>query len=164
MSLPFSRSMRSLHADSYRFSLAVFIGSIGLLTAWAAWFFLARITLYETGQIVGTTRRGTVVAQLPAQAAEKIRRGQLAVVRLQGPLVDQSGTLPGTVQDVTKKADQVRVELYMPQKIAAPINSQERMAGQVEIAVEHVSPATLLTQPTGQFLIPPAVSLSPSQR
>lgn len=164
MSLPFSRSMRSLHADSYRFSLVVFLGSIGLLTAWAAWFFLARMTLYETGQIVGTTRRGTVVAEFPAPASGKLRRGQPAVLHLQGTTVDQSGTLPGTVQDVTKKADQVRVELYVPQKIAAPINSQGRMTGQVEVAVEHVSPATLLTQPTGQFLIPPAVSLSPAQR
>lgn len=164
MSLPFSRSMRSLHADSSRFSLVMLIGSIGLLTAWAAWFFLARITLYETGQIVGTTRRGTVVAEIPSQASGQIRRGQRAILRLQGTMVDQSGTLLGTVKDVTKKGEQVRVELSVPQQIAAPINAQERMTGQVEIAVEHVSPATLFTQPTGQFLIPPAVSLSPSQR
>ena len=164
MPLPFVRSMRSLHADSYRFSLAVLIGSIGLLTAWAAWFFLARITLYETGQIVATTRRGTVVAELPSEASGKIRRGQLAVLRLPGPMGDQSGTLPGTVKDVTKKADQVRVELDVPHKIAAPINWRDRMTGQVEIAVDHVSPATLLTRPTGQFLISPAVSLNPSQR
>ena len=155
--------MRSLHADNYRFSLAVLIGSIGLLTAWAAWFFLARITLYETGQIVGTTRRGTVVAVFPSEAAGKIRPGQPAVLRLQGTMVDQSVTLPGTVKDVTQKADQVRVELYVLQKPAAPINWQDRMTGQVEIAVDHVSPATLLTPPTGQFLSPPAVSLSSSQ-
>lgn len=163
MSLPFSRSMRSLHADSYRFSLAMFIGSIGLLTAWAGWFFLARITLYETGQIVGTTRRGTVVVALPSEASGKLRRGQLAVMRLQGTSVDQGGTLPVTVQEVTKKAEQVRVELSVPHQMAAPINWKERMAGQVEIAVDHVSPATLFTQPTGQSLIPPAVSLRPSQ-
>lgn len=164
MPLPFARSMRALHADSYRFSLAVLLGSIGLLTAWAAWFFLARITLYETGQIVGTTRQGTVVAALPSEASGKIRRGQLAVLHLQGPRADQSATLPGTVYNVTKKADQVRVELLVPQRLAAPMNWQDRMTGQVEIAVEHVSPATLLTQPTGQFLSPSAVSLSPSQR
>ena len=80
MSLPFARSMRSLQTDSYRFSLALLISSIILLTAWAAWFFLARLTLYETGQIVGTTRRGTVVAALPLEASGKIRRGQLAIL------------------------------------------------------------------------------------
>jgi len=164
MSLPFARSMRSLQADNYRFSLALCLGSIGLLTAWAAWFFLAQIALYETGQIVGTTRRGTVVAQFPSPAAGQIRRGQSAILRLQGPLGDQSGTLPATVNDVTRRADQVRVELSVPQKMAAPINWQDRLTGQVEVVVDHVSPATLLTQPTGQLLSPPVVSLSPSQR
>ena len=164
MSLPFARSMRSLQTDSYRFSLALLMSSIILLTAWAAWFFLAQITLYETGQIVGTTRRGTVVAAFPSEAAEKIRRGQIAVLHLQGTMVGQSGTLPGTVKEVTKKADQVSVELYVPQRIAPSINRQDRPTGQVEIAVEHVSPATLLTQPAEKYLRPATVSLSPSQR
>src|SRR5438874_3331724 len=53
MSTPFSRSMRSLSADSARRSLAGLFIAITLLIAWTVWFCLARVTLYE----VTTTAR-----------------------------------------------------------------------------------------------------------
>ena len=43
----FSRSMRSLEADGFRRSLWGILTVIGLLSACAGWFFLARIDLYE---------------------------------------------------------------------------------------------------------------------
>src|SRR5262245_44592622 len=47
MSIPFSRSMQSLAADGFRYSLSGMLLAAAFLSAWTAWFFLARITLYE---------------------------------------------------------------------------------------------------------------------
>jgi len=47
MSTPFSRSMQSLAADGFRYSLLGMLLAAALLSAWTAWFFIARITLYE---------------------------------------------------------------------------------------------------------------------
>jgi multidrug resistance efflux pump len=47
MSTPFSRSMQSLAADGFRYSLSGMLLAAALLSAWTAWFFIARITLYE---------------------------------------------------------------------------------------------------------------------
>ena len=47
MSTPFSRSMQSLAADGFRYSLSGMLLAAVLLSAWAVWFFIARVTLYE---------------------------------------------------------------------------------------------------------------------
>jgi membrane fusion protein (multidrug efflux system) len=47
MPTSFSRSLRSLEADRFRFSLLGIVVGILLLATWIAWFFLARVALYE---------------------------------------------------------------------------------------------------------------------
>jgi membrane fusion protein (multidrug efflux system) len=47
MAIPFARSMRSLEADSFRFSGTMLAVAALLLVAWSAWFFLAEVSLYE---------------------------------------------------------------------------------------------------------------------
>jgi membrane fusion protein (multidrug efflux system) len=50
MAIPFARSMRSLDADSFRFSGVVLSIAGVLLVAWCGWFFLARVSLYELSE------------------------------------------------------------------------------------------------------------------
>ena len=47
--------MRSLQADKARLSLLGLMAAGVLLIAWMAWFFLARMTVYETGQLIRQT-------------------------------------------------------------------------------------------------------------
>jgi membrane fusion protein (multidrug efflux system) len=47
MSTPFSRSTRSLEADSHRRSTAGLLAAMGVLAVWVAWLFLARVAVYE---------------------------------------------------------------------------------------------------------------------
>ena len=84
MAIPFTRSMRALYADSHFSTLVSLSVALVLLLVWAAWFFLAQITLSTTGQIVTTTREGTIIAAFPAAAKGTLRRGQQARVHLQG--------------------------------------------------------------------------------
>lgn len=48
MVLPFRRSLRSLRRDTHRPSIVLGVAALGLLGAWAAWAFMARIALYES--------------------------------------------------------------------------------------------------------------------
>jgi multidrug resistance efflux pump len=76
MSTPFSRSMRSLAADSSRRSLVGMLIAASLLIAWTAWFCLARVTLYE----VTTTARLEV--DRAAHAIAVPVAGRIVVTRL----------------------------------------------------------------------------------
>ena len=66
MSSTFSRSMRSLNADGFRRSILGLLLVAILLGAGVAWFFLARISLYE---VTETARLEVVQAVHPVEAA-----------------------------------------------------------------------------------------------
>jgi len=163
MSIAFSRSMRSLKADSFRPALVGLLVAMALLTAWIAWFFLARITLYETGQIVHTTKGGIVVAEFPSETLGRIQYGQPALLRLDGTIGDQARTIPAIVTNVASQSQEgcVEVKLFAPVNATAPVPLQDGLTGQVEIEVEHVSPATFVMRASGQLIDTPPVSLSP---
>jgi multidrug resistance efflux pump len=46
MSAPFSRSLRSMAVDGYRYSIARMLLAAAFLAAWGAWFVLARVSVY----------------------------------------------------------------------------------------------------------------------
>jgi multidrug resistance efflux pump len=80
MSTPFSRSIHSLAADRFRRSLLGMLLVTALLSAWATWFFLARITLYE---VSATARLEVSEAAHPveAQVAGQVRATHLTLGR-----------------------------------------------------------------------------------
>ncbi len=161
MAIPFSRSTRALRTDSFRPSLAGLLFAMVLLGVWAAWFFLARITLYEASQTARITRGGMVLADFPPETLGRIRSGQLALLRLDGSIGDQVGTIPALVMDVVDQEERVRVELYALVDGPTLVLLREGLTGRVEVEVEHVSAATLVMRAPGQFLDTPQVSLSP---
>jgi hypothetical protein len=147
MAIPFTRSMRALHADNHLSTLVSLSVALVLLTAWAAWFFLAQIALKATGQIVTITREGTIVAVFPASTLDTIRRGQRARLHPQGSnTAEPSRALSAIVTEVAPYAreDQVQVELYVLQDATARKMLQNGLRADVEITVAHVSPATLI--------------------
>ncbi len=83
-----------------------------LIVIWALWFFLARLTLHETGQLSRVTSSGAVVAEFPLEVANLIRSGQPAALRLQG--MASGPMLPAIVTNVITPggAKHLEVELY----------------------------------------------------
>jgi hypothetical protein len=140
--------------------------AIVLLIAWAGWFFLTRITFYETGQILSVTRTGVVVADFPSEAQGRIQRGQSALLRFDDATEDQGEVIPSVVTDVTYQPQQerVQVELYILGDAIATASLQEDSTGQVEVKVEHVSPATLVMRAAGMSNDNSPPSLSPQNR
>ena len=60
--------------------------------------------------------------------------------------------------------DQLQVELFLLPNAASSIPLQNGMTGQVEIAIEHLSPATLVLRSSGQLLDTLPVSIDPQDR
>jgi uncharacterized membrane protein (UPF0127 family)/multidrug resistance efflux pump len=78
MSTPFSRSMQSLAADGFRRPLVGMCLAVVLLSAWAAWFFFAGVTLYE---VSAAARLEVSEAAHPveAQVAGRVRASHLVL-------------------------------------------------------------------------------------
>ena len=146
MAIPFTRSMRALYADSHLSTLVSLSVALVLLFVWAAWFFLAQITLSTTGQIVTTTREGTIIAAFPATVQGTLRRGQQARVHFQGNRTAPSKPLSAVVAEVRQptREDQILVELYVREDAIVRQLLQRGLHGEVEVTVARVSPATLV--------------------
>jgi membrane fusion protein (multidrug efflux system) len=96
-----------------------------------------------------------VVAQfLPAMALGRVQPGQPARLRLEGFPWAQYGSLAATVTSVANEARDgwIRVELGLASEAPSAIPLQHGLPGTVEIAVERVSPATLVLRGMGKRL------------
>lgn len=164
--MPFARSTRALHTDRPYPALTVLVMAILLLGLWAVWFFWAPITLYETGQIVGATRRGTLVAAFPALAGTRIQSGQLALLRPQSDLAKPAKGIPAVVMEVSNKVVNGQLQVAL-----APLLDQQTdnsvlkdFRGQVKVAVEQISPAQMVWRAAGQDIDTAAVLVEPQTR
>jgi hypothetical protein len=151
MALPFARSLRSFHADSFQPSLLLLGIAVTLLLIWTAWFAWARIPVYTVGQIVKTTPEGLITAVFHTDTQGRIQVGQSAHVYLQGAPDSPSHSIPATVIQVIRQVAEaenvVQVELYAELNLASAqifFDTLHVPSGRVEIEVEHVSPAFFL--------------------
>ena len=163
MATPFSRTMRSLKSDGFRVSLAGLLLAMIVLVLWLAWFFLARITLYETSQSATISQAGDITAYFAPTSLGRLSVGQPALVRLTGGAEGMPRAIPAMVMNVKdeSKQNRVRVDLYaldLPAELAV---GQTGLSGQVEVEVEQVSPALLVARASGLFLHASDISNGP---
>ena len=76
MSSPFSRTTRSLKADSFRRSTLGLLVVMAVLAAWVAWLVLARVSIYET------TRDARLEVEAAVYAVESHAFGRVVVTNL----------------------------------------------------------------------------------
>jgi multidrug resistance efflux pump len=109
------------------------------------------------GAIVPQGELRAVAQFLPPPALGRIQPGQPARMRLDGFPWTQYGTIGATVASVANEIrdGRVRVELTVYPDPASPIPFQHGLPGAVEVAVDRVSPATLLLRLAGKFLVRP---------
>jgi hypothetical protein len=144
MSTTFSRSMRSLERDGFRFTLAVLLIAALLLVAWGVWFFLATVPLYTVTHTFDLEVNGgstTIIAELDPDDSADVRPQQKAWLRLK-----DTPALPATVTRV----DGAHIELIVDEKTSPNLTPQENLTGRVEIELERVTPSTLLLRSIGR--------------
>ena len=150
MSLPFSRSIRSLDIDSYRASRIGMILAIVIMILLFAWFFFVKVTLYEVSSDLTFTEDGYVLAYFPKEALSRIQSGQPVILRLYSDPDQAALTLPGLVISTEKDGEQVQILMISEEAFSLP--PPEDLTGQAQVEVEYVTPATLVRRASGSFL------------
>lgn len=144
-STPFSRTMRSLDADSFGPSLVALIFAMLILFFWSFWFFFAQIPLTETSQSIEMVDAQNMVAFFPAQTVGRIEEGQPAYIHLEG---FQTTVVPAIIMQID--IENGEVELFADDDFVFSDGVMEGVK-QVEIEVEQISPATLIMRASGFF-------------
>lgn len=149
MSVPFSRSLRSMHVDSFRASLIGMILAVLLVFALIGWFLLAKVSMYEYSSKVSFQDDGRIFATFEEDAMPRIRTGQTGILHLD--LGEDTGQISLPILIVGKEADQNRAEfLVMEGTVPSGISVKEAPA-QLEVEVEYISPIQLVMRASGQY-------------
>ena len=149
-----------LAADSSRPALlGLFLAAI-LFAAWAAWFLLAQVGVYEVSENARLLSSTQIIADFPVSALGRIQVGQSARVRLAAYPWTQYGTLSATVvsTDSQPRDGMVRVRFRVVPDSTSAIRVQPGLTGEVEVEIERVSPAVLALRAAGQFVAPSETS------
>jgi hypothetical protein len=149
MSISFSRSMRSLQSDSFRPSLATLIVASILIVAWFAWLVFARVTLYESSSDWQIQRDGSLIVRYSQETVARVRPGQTAIVEIQSDPNQPPQQMKAIVAD-TPSRTQNRLESDTVKVTLLGDKLPKDATGQVKIAVESVSPLTLITRAGSQ--------------
>jgi hypothetical protein len=153
MSTPFSRTLRSLHADNFRGSAWLALLGLLALILWFSWFFLAQVLIYETSQSATIQPENKVTALFPLSATGRVRAGQAAQMQLDG----LTGDIPARVSQVDQTLQGLQVSLDLQPLPGSPFQLQPGLKGTVKIETEQSSPAALVLRaisPAGQIVFP----------
>ena len=144
MAIPFSRSLRSVHADGFRLSTTLLIVGTLVVCVWCIWFFGAELTLYERSGEARLDSGGIIFARFPADALARIRPGQQARFYLQD--TGRMGGIPAVVAEVDPAIGTRpgAVSLYVTAELPVTLLAEQRSSGRIEIATEVISPAVWL--------------------
>lgn len=158
MSLQFSRSLRSLKADSFRASRIGLVLAVIFVIALLIWFFFAKVTLYEVSTNIELTSDGRILAQFSEEGVRRISVGQTAILRLEGKKEQQNLNLPAIVIDTTKK-DKIEI---IPLAPSLPEEFEmDTIKGQVDVEVEYVKPIEMVLRTSGKFMNQSQIPISP---
>jgi adhesin transport system membrane fusion protein len=96
-----------------------------------------------------------IVAYFPArEAMGRIRAGQIATLRVHAYPWTQYGVLTGRIAHVASEAseDRLRVEVELDDEPWVTVPREHGLKGSLEVAVERVTPLTMLLRSVGSFI------------
>lgn len=152
MSIPFTRSTRSLRNDSFRTSTVILAVALFLLVVWFVWFSLTYVTVYERSQSAWIIDGTRATATFMPAVLGRIDVGQPAQLRIDGFPWSQYGVVAATVTQIHLESatGYVRVEFALQSESAPSIPLQAGMTGTAEVAVGRMTPATLVLRAAGK--------------
>ena len=126
-----------------------------------AWFFFARVTIYETSNDVAFGEDGRVLVKFPKEALRRIRPGQPAILQASIGPEQQVVSVPALVIGTEPGSNQIELLVITDKEVEIPIH--EDISGQVQVEVEYVTPATMLRRATGMYLNNSQIPVSPQE-
>ena len=110
----------------------------------------------QIGAIVAPGALKIVARVAPGDALGRIQAGQEGLMRLDAFPWTQYGALPATVARVDRELREGRVEVELTPTPGSGLPLQHGQTGQLEIAIERVTPATLVLRALGHLVAPPS--------
>ena len=153
--------MRALRLDSFRLSRVGLILAILNMLALLAWFFFARVTMYEVSPTLSPGSEGRLLAAFSPEAFSRIRPGQSALVRVSASGDQQAATLAAMVFDIDREKNQAVIYVLPAENL--PDLSGDKLNGRVDVEVEYVTPFELILRNSGQFMNQAILQVSPPQ-
>ena len=141
MSIPFTRSLRSLESDSYRSTLLLLLIASPLFLGWLAWFFTGHVALQEVSEQLAQGDGGLIVVTFEQGLPPMVSGGD-ARLRLMGEDGEPDRLLPGYVHrfvPFANGATDAHIVLDDPLFL-----DDDRLIGQAMIEIDTVSPAEFL--------------------
>lgn len=163
MGVPFARSLRSLRADGFRYTLIGLTVALLLLLAWGLWFFNAHIQFWERSSSAQVIEGDFIDAAFSNEQLHRIRRGQAARFYPDAAASSDLGLdlgnsgLEAVVIEVRRKSDietgraggRVSLVINQPRRGPATVPLPRGVSGRVEIEIERRTPAQLLFSAAG---------------
>jgi len=151
--------MRALRLDSFRATRIGLAFAILIMLALIVWFFVAKVTLYEVSSSLEMNADGKLLVTFPKEARSRLRPGMPAILRLDQGVDQPILTLPAVVWDLPTDGEQVEILILSD---ALPLDAQQgKLAGQLDVEVEYITPAALVLRTSGKFLNRSQVPISP---
>ena len=134
--------------------LAIFL-MIGLL----AWFFMAKVTIFENSSALRVTEDDRLVASFSSEGMSRVRQGQAAILRVSQGQDQPAITLPAYVYQLEPDSDEAQIVVTEGE---VPVNLRSgKLSGRVEVEVEYLTPAQLLLRASGKYLGNNEIPVSP---
>jgi hypothetical protein len=149
MSLQFSRSLRALRVDSFRPSRIGLFLAIILMGGLIAWFFTAKVTLYENSTSLQFSEDGRLMANFTPEGMKRVRQGQTAMLHIDAGTDQPAESLPAMVFDT--QADSNVAEIMVKSNDVPESLKKGTLSGRVEVEVEYTTPAQLLLRVSGKY-------------
>jgi len=151
--------MRALRVDSFRPSRIGLFLAIVLMAALIAWFFTAKVTLFENSVSIQLAEDGRLLATFTPEGMKRIRQGQNATLHLD-PIADQPAeSLPAMVFET--QFDSTEVVILIKTADTPESFKSGKLSGRVEVEVEYTTPAQLLLRVSGRYFGANNISVSP---
>ncbi|MGB1249009.1 MAG: hypothetical protein ACPG8W_00135 [Candidatus Promineifilaceae bacterium] len=141
MSLPFTRSLRSLEADSYHNGLLGLLLVAPLFVAWLIWFATGNIALHEVSGQLDQTRDGLITAKFD-DGLPPLMTGVGARLHLQDADGNDLRVLPAYVHRFVPHTDGSVVAHI--DVLSDSVELSEALTGEVAVEIETVSPVQFL--------------------
>lgn len=172
LSIPFSRSLRSLNNDNFKGTRWIVGLGFLILMLWGLWFLLAPSSLYEASEGAAVQAQAGLplggVANFPITLASKIQPGQTARFHPKNPvdLGSAYDNITAIIKEVKKTSRSLEVTFLLQLPASAYANLPQNMQGTLEVEVGQTTPINLIfgSATAGQVrLASSATPLTPGQ-
>ena len=146
MTLPFSRSERSLQKDDYRTPAILSLLTLPLFLLGLIWFFMGDLPVEKVSEALTVGAQGTVVATFQLDAPLELERGDSVQLQLQKSSDANATPASAIVTDIQKRRDGKYDVVLLPNPDQFIVTATDEITGQATLTMGTRSPFTAVLE------------------